>query len=45
MEGVCKQSVEKIFGPNREKVTGELRKLHKEEFHILSPSTNIIRIK
>jgi hypothetical protein len=33
----------RIFGPNRDEVTGEWRKLHNEEFHILYSSTNIIR--
>jgi hypothetical protein len=33
----------RIFGPNRDEVTGEWRKLHNEEFHILYSSPNIIR--
>jgi hypothetical protein len=32
-----------IFGPKRDKVTGEWRKLHNEELHILYTSPNIIR--
>jgi hypothetical protein len=31
-----------VFGPERDEVTGEWRKLHNEELHILY-STNIIR--
>jgi hypothetical protein len=33
----------RIFGPKRDEVTGELRKLHNEELHILYSSPNIIR--
>jgi hypothetical protein len=33
----------RIFGPKRDEVTGEWRKLHNEELHILYLSTNIIR--
>jgi hypothetical protein len=33
----------RIFGPKRDEVTGELRKLHSEELHILYSSPNIIR--
>jgi hypothetical protein len=32
-----------IFGPKRDEVTRECRKLHNEEFHILYSSPNIIR--
>jgi hypothetical protein len=32
-----------IFGPKRDEVTGEWRKLHSEEFHNLYSSLNIIR--
>jgi hypothetical protein len=31
------------FGPKRDEVTGEWRKLHNEELHILYLSPNIIR--
>jgi hypothetical protein len=33
----------RIFGPKRDEVTGELRKLHNEELHILYSSPDIIR--
>jgi hypothetical protein len=33
-----------IFGPKREEVTEEWRKLHNEELHDLYPSPSIIRI-
>jgi hypothetical protein len=33
----------RIFGPKRDEVTGEWRKLHSEERHILYSSPNIIR--
>jgi hypothetical protein len=33
----------RIFGPKRDGVTGEWRKLRNEEFHILCSSPNIIR--
>jgi hypothetical protein len=33
----------RIFGPKRDEVTGEWRKLHDEELHILYSSPNIIR--
>jgi hypothetical protein len=32
----------RIFGPKRDEVTGEWRKLHNEELHILYSSLNII---
>jgi hypothetical protein len=32
-----------IFGPKRDEVTGEWRKLHNEELHYLYSSPNIIR--
>jgi hypothetical protein len=34
----------RIFGPRRDRVTGEWRKLHNEELHDLYSSLNIIRI-
>jgi hypothetical protein len=33
----------RIFGPKRDEVTGDWRKLHNEELHILYSSPNIIR--
>jgi hypothetical protein len=33
----------RIFGPKRDEVTGEWRKLHNKELHILHASQNIIR--
>jgi hypothetical protein len=33
----------RILGPKRDEVTGEWRKLHSEELHILYSSPNIIR--
>jgi hypothetical protein len=33
----------RLFGPKRDEVTGEWRKLHNEELHILNISPNIIR--
>jgi hypothetical protein len=33
----------RIFGPKRDEVTGEWRKLHNEELHIFYSSQNIIR--
>jgi hypothetical protein len=34
----------RIFGPKRDKITGECRRLHNEEFNDLYPSPNIIRV-
>jgi hypothetical protein len=34
----------RLFGPKRDKVTGDLRKLHNEELHDLYYSPNIIRV-
>jgi hypothetical protein len=34
----------RIFGPKRDQVTGEWRKLHNEELHDLYSSPSIIRI-
>jgi hypothetical protein len=33
-----------IFGPKRDEVTGDWRKLHNEELHNLYSSPNIIRV-
>jgi hypothetical protein len=35
----------RIFGPKRDEVTGEMRKLHNKELHNLYSSPSIIRIK
>jgi hypothetical protein len=35
--------LKRIFGPNRDEVTGEWRKLHNEELHNLYSSPDIIR--
>jgi hypothetical protein len=34
----------RLFGPKRDEVTGEWRKLHKEELRVLYSSPGIIRI-
>jgi hypothetical protein len=34
----------RIFGPKREKITGEWRKLHKEELNDLYCSPSIVRV-
>jgi hypothetical protein len=34
----------KIFGPKRDEMTGEWRKLHNEELHDLYSSPSVIRI-
>jgi hypothetical protein len=34
----------RIFGPKRDEVTGEWRKLHNEELHDLYSSRNIVRV-
>jgi hypothetical protein len=36
--------LKRIFGPKRDEVTGEWRKLHNEELHDLYPLSSIIRI-
>jgi hypothetical protein len=33
----------RIFGPKRDEMTGEWKKLHNEELHILYSSLNIVR--
>jgi hypothetical protein len=35
----------RIFGPEREEMTGGWRRLHNEELHNLCASPNIIRVK
>jgi len=34
----------RIFGPKRDEVTGEWRKLHNEELNVLYSSLNIVRV-
>jgi hypothetical protein len=34
----------RIFGPNRDEVTGEWRKLHNEDLNDLHSSSNIVRV-
>jgi hypothetical protein len=34
----------RMFGPKRDEVTGEWRKLHNEELHELYSSPNIVRV-
>jgi len=42
---VCENMVLRIFGPRRDEVTGEWRRLHKEELNDLYSSPNIVRVK
>ena len=37
-------ALRRIFGPRRDEVTGELRRLHNEELNDLYPSPNIVRV-
>ena len=39
-----KRLLRKIFGPKRDEVTGDWRRLHNEEFYDLYSSPNIIRL-
>ena len=41
---VFEDRVLRIFGPKRDGVTGEWRKLHNEELNDLSSSPNIVRV-
>jgi hypothetical protein len=38
------RELKKVFGPKRDEVTGDWRKLHSEELHELHSFTNIIRV-
>jgi hypothetical protein len=39
-----KRVLKRIFGPKRDEVTGEWRKLHNEELNVLYCSPNIVRV-
>jgi hypothetical protein len=39
-----RRMLRKIVGPERDEVTGELRRLHNEELHVLCSSLSIIRV-
>jgi len=39
-----KRVLRRIFGPKRDKLTGEWKKLHKEELYVLYFSLNNIRL-
>jgi hypothetical protein len=39
-----KRVLRRIFGPKRNEVTGEWRRLHNKELYALHPSPNIIRV-
>jgi hypothetical protein len=41
---VFENRVLRIFGPKRDEVTGEWRKVHNEELHYLYSSPNIMRV-
>ena len=34
----------RIFGPRRDEVTGDWRRLHNEEINVLYSSSNIVRV-
>jgi hypothetical protein len=38
------KALRRVFGPKRDEVTGEWRRLHKQELHALYSSPNIIRV-
>jgi len=40
-----KRVLRRVFGPRRDKVTGEWKKLHNEELNHLYCSPNIVRVK
>ena len=44
VEGVESRVVRRIFGPRKDEVTGEWRKLHSEELYVLYCSPNIVRV-
>jgi hypothetical protein len=41
---VARNFIYATFGPKRDKVTGEWRKLHNEELHNMYSSPNIVRV-
>jgi hypothetical protein len=41
---ILQDTVLRIFGPKRDEVTGEWRKLHNEELHDLYSSPNIVQV-
>jgi hypothetical protein len=43
-EGVSEQLLRRIFGPKRDEVTGDRRKLHNEKLRNFYSSSNIIRM-
>jgi hypothetical protein len=43
-EGFREQGLRRIFGPKRDEVTGEWRKLHNKQLYALYSSSNIIRV-
>jgi hypothetical protein len=43
LRGFGNRVLRRTFGPKRDEVTGEWRKLHSEELHNLYSSTNIIK--
>ena len=44
MEGRLLLNISRLFGPKRDEVTGEWRKLHNEELNDLYSSPNILRV-
>jgi hypothetical protein len=44
LRGFENRVLRKIFGPKREEVAGEWRRLHNEELHNLYASLNVIRV-
>jgi hypothetical protein len=44
MSALENRVLRRIFGPKRDEVTGDWRKLHNEELHNLFSSPNIIRM-
>jgi hypothetical protein len=44
LHGTGQTPLRRIFGPKRDQVTGEWRKLHNEELNNLYSSPNIVRV-